>query len=113
MQTLTRRRLLEGSAVGMAAAGWGAACLGAQDWARQAVDRSPRRREWVTVKHEGVDPGTDSMYGNHAGVIADVQGGKVSCVIACSGKAHNKVAYASAAFLEFMPADIVGCGDVP
>jgi carboxymethylenebutenolidase len=53
MQTLTRRRLLEGSAVGMAAAGWGASCLGAQDWARQAVDRSPRRREWVTVKHEG------------------------------------------------------------
>jgi carboxymethylenebutenolidase len=25
----------------------------AQDWARQAVDRSPRHREWVTVKHDG------------------------------------------------------------
>jgi carboxymethylenebutenolidase len=24
-----------------------------QDWARQAVDKSPRRREWVTVKHGG------------------------------------------------------------
>ena len=53
MQTLTRRRLLEGSAVGIAATGWGASSLGAQDWARQAVDKSPRRREWVTMKHEG------------------------------------------------------------
>src|SRR5579864_156601 len=25
----------------------------AQDWARQAVDKSPRHREWVTVKHDG------------------------------------------------------------
>ena len=25
----------------------------AQDWARQAVDKSPRRREWATVKHDG------------------------------------------------------------
>jgi carboxymethylenebutenolidase len=31
-----------------------AACtLAAQDWARQAVDKSPRHREWVTVKHDG------------------------------------------------------------
>jgi carboxymethylenebutenolidase len=27
--------------------------LCAQDWARQAVDKSPRHREWVTVKHDG------------------------------------------------------------
>jgi carboxymethylenebutenolidase len=27
--------------------------LPAQDWARQAVDKSPRHREWVTVKHDG------------------------------------------------------------
>jgi carboxymethylenebutenolidase len=45
--------MLEGSAMGMAATGWGASRLCAQDWARQAVDRSPRRREWVTVKHGG------------------------------------------------------------
>ena len=51
MQT-TRRRFLEGSATGIAATGLGVASLGAQDWARQAVDRSPRRREWVSVKHE-------------------------------------------------------------
>jgi carboxymethylenebutenolidase len=31
-----------------------AACsLPAQDWARQRVDKSPRHREWVTVKHGG------------------------------------------------------------
>jgi len=29
----------------------GASALCAQDWARQAVDKSPRRREWVTLKH--------------------------------------------------------------
>jgi carboxymethylenebutenolidase len=52
MQT-TRRRFLEGSAAGVAATGLGAPSLGAQDWARQAVDKSPRRREWVSVKHEG------------------------------------------------------------
>src|SRR5204862_5679374 len=31
----------------------GALSLGAQDWARQKVDKSPRHREWVTVKHDG------------------------------------------------------------
>jgi len=31
-----------------------AACsLAAQDWARTKVDKSPRHREWVTVKHDG------------------------------------------------------------
>ena len=35
----------------MAAAGLGGSPLCAQDWARQAVSKSPRRREWVTVKH--------------------------------------------------------------
>ena len=53
MNTVTRRLFLEGSATGVAATGLGAASLAAQDWARQAVDKSPRRREWVTVKHEG------------------------------------------------------------
>lgn len=42
---------MEGSALGAAAAGLGVSPLCAQDWARQAVDRSPRKREWVTVKH--------------------------------------------------------------
>jgi carboxymethylenebutenolidase len=27
--------------------------VSAQDWARQTVDKSPRHREWVTVKHDG------------------------------------------------------------
>src|SRR5690349_50765 len=31
----------------------GVASVCAQDWARQAVDKSPRHREWVTVKHDG------------------------------------------------------------
>jgi len=31
-----------------------AACsISAQDWARANVDKSPRHREWVTVKHDG------------------------------------------------------------
>lgn len=30
-----------------------AASLTAQDWARAKVDKSPRHREWVTVKHDG------------------------------------------------------------
>jgi len=53
MQTVSRRRFLEGSAVGVAAGGFGVCSLQAQDWARQAVDKSPRRREWVSVKHDG------------------------------------------------------------
>jgi carboxymethylenebutenolidase len=51
MRTVSRRRFLEGSAIGAAAAGLGVSSLRAQDWARQAVDRSPRRHEWVTVKY--------------------------------------------------------------
>jgi len=51
MQIVSRRRFLEGSAMGVAAAGWGATSLCAQDWARQAVDKSPRRHEWVSVKY--------------------------------------------------------------
>jgi len=51
MQTFSRRRFLEGSATGVAVTSLGMSSLCAQDWARQAVDKSPRRREWVTVKH--------------------------------------------------------------
>ncbi|MGA2270777.1 MAG: dienelactone hydrolase family protein [Bryobacteraceae bacterium] len=40
---------MEGSAI----TGLGVSSLGVQDWARQAVEKSPRRREWVTVKHDG------------------------------------------------------------
>src|SRR5437588_7832277 len=29
------------------------ATLSAQDWAKAALDKSPRRHEWVTVKHDG------------------------------------------------------------
>jgi carboxymethylenebutenolidase len=53
MQTFTRRGFLKGSASGIAALGLGASSLYAQDWARKMVDKSPRRREWVTVKHDG------------------------------------------------------------
>src|SRR5246500_794091 len=31
----------------------GACSVMAQDWARTNVDKSPRHREWVTVKHDG------------------------------------------------------------
>jgi carboxymethylenebutenolidase len=30
-----------------------AASLGAQDWARANIEKSPRHREWVNVKHDG------------------------------------------------------------
>lgn len=46
MTAVSRRRFLEGSA----AAGVVAPVLCAQDWARQMVDKSPRKREWVKVK---------------------------------------------------------------
>jgi len=50
MQTLSRRCFLEGTASSVVALSLGVSSLGAQDWARQAVDKSPRRRAWVTVK---------------------------------------------------------------
>jgi carboxymethylenebutenolidase len=53
MHTVSRRRFLEGSAIGATAAGLSVASLRGQDWARQAVDKSPRRHEWVSVKHDG------------------------------------------------------------
>jgi carboxymethylenebutenolidase len=40
----------------------GALTLGAQDWARQKVDKSPRHREWVTVKHDGRSVETFVVY---------------------------------------------------
>lgn len=32
---------------------WAALALSAQDWARERLEKSPRHREWVTVKHGG------------------------------------------------------------
>lgn len=48
MPAFSRRRFLEG---GVAATGLGASTLSAQQWARQAVDSSPRQRQWVSVKY--------------------------------------------------------------
>lgn len=53
MDRVTRREFLEGSATSIAATCLGASALSAQDWARQAVDKSPRKREWVSVRHDG------------------------------------------------------------
>jgi carboxymethylenebutenolidase len=50
---LNRRRFLEGSAAGIAVTTFGVPSLCAQDWARQAVDKSPRRHARVAVKHDG------------------------------------------------------------
>ena len=50
MHTVSRRRFLEGSTLAIAA-GCDVSSLHAQDWARQAVDKSPRRHEWVSVKY--------------------------------------------------------------
>jgi carboxymethylenebutenolidase len=53
MHTFSRRQFLEGSASGVAALSLGLTSLYAQDWARKAVDQSPRKKEWVSVKHDG------------------------------------------------------------
>lgn len=53
MQKLSRRQFLEESAAGVAALSLGVSSLHAQDWARAMVDKSPRKREWVSVKHDG------------------------------------------------------------
>ena len=50
---ITRRRFLEETAMGIAATGLGVSSLDAQDWARQAVDKSPRRHESVKVTYNG------------------------------------------------------------
>src|SRR4051812_20895336 len=34
----------------------------AQDWAREKVEKSPRHREWVTVKHDGRSVETFVVY---------------------------------------------------
>jgi carboxymethylenebutenolidase len=47
MPTVSRRQFMEAGAATLSLA---PVC--AQDWARQAVDKSPRKREWVTVKHD-------------------------------------------------------------
>ncbi len=39
-----------------------AACLPAQDWARQQLEKSPRHHEWVTVKHDSRSVQTFVVY---------------------------------------------------
>src|SRR6478672_5159929 len=39
-----------------------AVSLSAQDWARQRLEKSPRHREWVTVKHDGRSVETFVVY---------------------------------------------------
>ena len=39
-----------------------AVTLPAQDWARQTLEKSPRHREWVTVKHDGRSVETFVVY---------------------------------------------------
>lgn len=41
----------------------------AQDWARQTVDKSPRHREWVTVKHDGRSVETFVAYPEKKGKV--------------------------------------------
>jgi len=40
----------------------GATLVSAQDWAREKVEKSPRHREWVTVKHDGRNVETFVVY---------------------------------------------------
>ena len=41
---------------------WTAALLPAQEWARTTLEKSPRHREWVTVKHDGGSVETFVVY---------------------------------------------------
>src|ERR1700719_4977568 len=40
----------------------GAQIASAQDWARATLEKSPRHREWVTVKHDGRSVETFVVY---------------------------------------------------
>jgi carboxymethylenebutenolidase len=51
MSTLSRRHFLGQGAAGAAALALGARAVGAQDWAKASLDKSPRKKEWVTVKN--------------------------------------------------------------
>ena len=67
MTTITRRQFLEKTAVGVAATGLGVSSLEAQDWARQAVDKSPRRHESVKVTYNGRSVDTFIAYPDSKG----------------------------------------------
>jgi carboxymethylenebutenolidase len=51
MSTVSRRHFLEQGAGGAAAIALGARVVGAQDWAKAILAKSPRKTEWVTVKN--------------------------------------------------------------
>ncbi|HEX7485207.1 MAG TPA: dienelactone hydrolase family protein [Vicinamibacterales bacterium] len=51
MSTVSRRHFFGQGAAGAAAIALGARVVGAQDWAKAILDKSPRRKEWVTVKN--------------------------------------------------------------
>jgi carboxymethylenebutenolidase len=51
MRNLSRRHFLEQGAAGAAAIALGTRTMVAQDWAKTALDTSPRKKEWVTVKN--------------------------------------------------------------
>ena len=51
MRTVSRRRFLGQGAAGAAAITLGARVVGAQEWAKANLEKSPRKKEWVTVKN--------------------------------------------------------------
>lgn len=51
MSPLSRRHFLGTSMAGAAAFAFGAKTAGAQDWAKAMLDKSPRKKEWITVKN--------------------------------------------------------------
>lgn len=51
MSTVSRRQFFGQSAAGAAAIALGARVVGAQDWAKANLEKSPRKKEWVTVKN--------------------------------------------------------------
>ena len=50
MVTVSRRHFFGQGAAGAAAIALGARVVGAQEWAKAILDKSPRKKEWVTVK---------------------------------------------------------------
>ena len=51
MSTLSRRHFLGQGVAGAAAMALGARTMDAQEWAKAILDKSPRKREWITVKN--------------------------------------------------------------
>src|SRR5213076_634984 len=52
----------------------------AQEWAKATLEKSPRHREWVTVKHDGRSVETLVIYPESKGKMTSVSTERPSCL---------------------------------